>query len=44
MRQPFEPTLDRREPKFDALPQPALPPKDDPGGPAVILGPPGIEA
>ena len=28
MRLPFEPSLDDREPKFYALPQPALPPKD----------------
>ena len=28
MRLPFEPTLDAREPKFYAPPQPALPPKD----------------
>ena len=28
MRLPFEPTLDDREPRFYALPQPALPPKD----------------
>ena len=28
MRMPFEPSLDDREAKFYALPQPALPPKD----------------
>jgi len=28
MRLPFENSLDMREPKFYALPQPALPPKD----------------
>jgi hypothetical protein len=28
MRLPFEPSLDDGEPKFDAMPQPALPPKD----------------
>jgi hypothetical protein len=28
MRLPFEPSLDDREPKFYALPQPPLPPKD----------------
>jgi hypothetical protein len=28
MRLPFEPSLDDRAPKFYALPQPALPPKD----------------
>lgn len=33
MRLPFEPTLDPRKPRFYALPQPVLPPKDG-GGPA----------
>ena len=33
MRLPFEPSLDDREPKFYALPQPALPPKDQDQGP-----------
>lgn len=28
MRMPFEPSLDDREPKFYAMPQPAMPPKD----------------
>lgn len=28
MRMPFEQSLDNREPKFYAMPQPALPPKD----------------
>jgi len=28
MRMPFEPSLDELEPKFYAMPQPALPPKD----------------
>jgi hypothetical protein len=28
MRLPFEPSLDDRKPKFYAMPQPALPPKD----------------
>ncbi len=28
MTLPFEPSLDAREPRFHALPQPALPPKD----------------
>lgn len=32
MNLPFEPSLDPREPRFYALPQPALPPKD--GAPA----------
>ncbi len=36
MRLPFEPSLDDREPKFYALPQPALPPKDLlPGAPEI---------
>lgn len=30
MRNPFEPTLDPREPRFWAMPQPALPPKQAP--------------
>mgnify|MGYP001181829729 FL=1 len=34
MRMPFEPSLDPREPRFYALPQPAMPPKDaSPQGP-----------
>jgi hypothetical protein len=33
MRMPFEPSLDDRQPRFYALPQPALPPKPDEGGP-----------
>jgi hypothetical protein len=37
---PFEPNLDTREPKFYALPQPALPPKDfEPRGPMVYNHP-----
>jgi hypothetical protein len=28
MRLPFEPSIDDREPKFYAMPQPAMPPKD----------------
>ncbi|WP_119461375.1 hypothetical protein [Rhodospirillaceae bacterium SYSU D60014] len=37
---PFEPSLDTREPKFYALPQPALPPKDrDHRGPMVYEHP-----
>lgn len=45
MRLPFEPSLDEREPRFYALPQPALPPKDqlDPP-PAQLFQPPGREA
>jgi len=34
MRLPFEPSLDDRKPKFYAMPQPALPPKDQPHPPA----------
>jgi hypothetical protein len=38
--QPFEPTLDIGEPKFYALPQPALPPKpDSSNGPLVFQQP-----
>ena len=36
MRLPFEPSLDDREQKFYALPQPALPPKDDVHPPAQV--------
>jgi hypothetical protein len=36
MRLPFEPSLDDREPKFYALPQPALPPKDEVHPPAQV--------
>ena len=36
MRLPFEPTLDDREPRFYALPQPALPPKDVLDPPAQV--------
>jgi hypothetical protein len=40
MRLPFEPSLDNREPRFYALPQPAFPPKDrnDPA-PDLFAGP-----
>ena len=34
MRLPFEPSLDDRKPKFYAMPQPALPPKDQTHPPA----------
>jgi hypothetical protein len=37
MRLPFEPTLDDREPKFYALPQPTLPPKDFNDPPAQVF-------
>jgi hypothetical protein len=36
MRLPFEPSLDDREPKFYAMPQPALPPKDPTHPPAQL--------
>jgi len=36
MRLPFEPSLDQREPRFYALPQPALPPKDFNDPPAQV--------
>lgn len=36
MRMPFEPTLDDREPRFYALPQPPLPPKDADRPPAQV--------
>lgn len=40
MRLPFEPSWDDREPKFYALPQPALPPKDvTPHNPEFYRGP-----
>ncbi len=42
MRLPFEPSWDPREPKFYALPQPALPPKDG-GPPAEVYEQPGQE-
>lgn len=42
MRDPYEPSWDRREPKFYARPQPAPPPKDAPEGePPVIYRHPG---
>lgn len=44
MRLPFEPSLDDREPRFYALPQPALPPKDLADPPPQIFQPPGREA
>ncbi|MEZ5863469.1 MAG: hypothetical protein R3D25_05125 [Geminicoccaceae bacterium] len=40
MRLPFEPSLDNRDPKFYALPQPALPPKERlDEGPQMFTGP-----
>ncbi|WGF86237.1 hypothetical protein [Marinivivus vitaminiproducens] len=46
MRLPFEPSLDDREPKFYALPQPMLPPKDQlpDAPPAQQFDRPGTEA
>ncbi len=44
MRLPFESSLDDREPKFYALPQPAPPPKDLTDPPAQIYAPPGRDA
>jgi hypothetical protein len=44
MRLPFEPTLDDREPRFYAPPQPASPPKDEPGSPTLVPQLPGTDA
>jgi hypothetical protein len=44
MRLPFEPSLDQREVKFYALPQPALPPKDHAGPGPRFYKPPGTDA
>lgn len=44
MRLPFEPTLDGREPKFYATPQPAMPPKDATDPPAHVYQQPGENA
>lgn len=44
MRLPFEPSLDDREPKFYALPQPAMPPKDLVQPPPEFYQPPGRDA
>ena len=44
MRLPFETTLDDREPRFYALPQPAMPPKDATRPPAQVIVPPGTNA
>jgi hypothetical protein len=44
MRLPFEASLDRREPKFYAPPQPALPPKDLTQPPAQVYEQPGENA
>jgi hypothetical protein len=44
MRLPFEPSLDDLEPKFYALPQPALPPKDLVEPEPELYQPPGRDA
>ena len=44
MRLPFEPSLEDREPKFYALPQPALPPKDLVQPPPEFYQPPERDA
>jgi hypothetical protein len=45
MRMPFEPSLDDREPKFYALPQPAPPQKEEPApGPQLYQAPGGRDA
>jgi hypothetical protein len=44
MRVPFEPMLDDQEPRFYALPQPALPPKDALDPPARFYQQPGTNA
>jgi hypothetical protein len=44
MRLPFEPTLDRDEPRFYALPQPAAPPKDEAAPAPEIYQQPGQDA
>jgi hypothetical protein len=44
MRVPFEPSLEDREPKFYALPQPALPPKDLTDPEPEVYQPPGRDA
>ena len=44
MSRPFEPSLDDREPKAYALPQPAMPPKDMMDPPPEVYVAPGEEA
>jgi hypothetical protein len=44
MRLPFEPGLDDREPKFYAMPQPAMPPKDLTDPPPQYYQAPGSDA
>jgi hypothetical protein len=44
MRLPFEPSLDGREPRFYAAPQPAMPPKDYAQPPAQVYEQPGENA
>jgi hypothetical protein len=36
MAMPFEPSLEDREPMFYAMPQPAMPPKNDRGDPPLV--------
>jgi hypothetical protein len=44
MRMPFEPSLDDREPKFYAMPQPTMPSKDLEQPPAQVYQPSGRDA
>jgi hypothetical protein len=44
MRLPFEKSWDSQEPKFYALPQPQLPPKDEPDSPAEQVQHPSKDA
>lgn len=44
MRMPFEQSLDDRKPRFYALPQPVMPPKDAARPPALRVPPPGTDA
>ena len=44
MRLPFEKSLDDRDPRFYALPQPALPPKDWQRPPPRMVPPPATDA
>jgi hypothetical protein len=44
MRLPFEPSLEDREPRFYALPQPAMPPKEPPPAPAQVYNRPDADA
>jgi hypothetical protein len=44
VRLPFEPSLENQEPKFYALPQPAMPPKDMTDPPPTYYKQPGVDA